>query len=88
MDDEDGDGVLDDDDDCPFTDPEETVNGNGCSEGQLSVLDTDNDGVSNLNDLCLNTAANVSVDTSGCELPAEMMRRCRVRCWIPSFRET
>ena len=46
------------------------MNGNGCSEGQLSVLDDDNDGVSNLNDLCPNTAANVSVDTSGCELPA------------------
>ena len=43
--------MLDDDDDCPFTDLDETVDDNGCSEGQLSVLDDDNDGVSNLNDL-------------------------------------
>ena len=44
LDDDDGDGVLNDDDDCPFTDPEDRER-NGCSQGQLSVLDDDNDGV-------------------------------------------
>ena len=66
LDDEDADGVLDSNDTCPMTGPEETVNENGCSEGQLSVLDNDADGVSNLDDLCPETPANVSVDATGC----------------------
>ena len=46
LDDEDGDGVLDSDDACPLTELDETVDETGCSEGQLSVMDDDNDGVS------------------------------------------
>jgi hypothetical protein len=66
LDDEDADGVLDSNDTCPMTDLEETVDENGCSEGQLSVMDNDADGVSNLDDLCPETLANVSVDATGC----------------------
>ena len=59
----DEDGVLNANDLCPNTPLGETVNANGCSNGQL---DDDNDGVSNANDFCPNTSPNASVDSNGC----------------------
>ena len=35
--DDDGDGILNDNDQCPFTNPGETVNENGCSETDLNI---------------------------------------------------
>ncbi|MDX1830014.1 MAG: endonuclease, partial [Lutibacter sp.] len=61
--DSDGDGVLDADDLCPNTPTGETVDADGCSNGQL---DDDNDGVQNSDDLCPNTPTGEAVNASGC----------------------
>lgn len=63
--DADGDGVADENDDCPGTPLGEDVDDDGCSESQL---DTDNDLVSNADDKCPNTpSAEVGlVDEDGC----------------------
>ncbi len=61
--DQDIDGVINQDDDCPQTPPGQSVNAQGCAESQL---DDDNDGVSNDVDLCADTAASASVDSDGC----------------------
>jgi len=66
--DDDGDGVLDHCDDCNFTAIGTTVNGAGCSVGQLKTdgnfLDTDDDG---LPDYWENL-----YDASGCEFDTEL----------------
>ncbi|SDW22121.1 Por secretion system C-terminal sorting domain-containing protein [Lutibacter oricola] len=64
-DDNDNDGVLNDDDLCPNTPDGETVDANGCSNGQL---DDDNDGVINSIDVCDGTPAGTIVDETGCEV--------------------
>ncbi len=62
-DDDDGDGVLNENDLCPNTPSGETVNEDGCSNGQL---DDDNDGVQNSEDTCPNTPAGEVVNSQGC----------------------
>ncbi len=61
--DTDGDGVLNANDICPNTPVGETVNINGCSNGQL---DDDNDGIQNSLDLCVETPVGETVNTNGC----------------------
>jgi len=61
--DTDGDGVLNEDDVCPNTPAGETVNDDGCSNGQL---DDDNDGVQNSDDSCADTPAGEEVNSTGC----------------------
>jgi OOP family OmpA-OmpF porin len=63
--DADGDGVPDDDDRCPGTYPEATVDQNGCE------LDFDGDGVANRLDECPDTPSGASVDARGCELDSD-----------------
>lgn len=60
--DTDGDGVMDDNDQCPDTPYGVAVDNFGCPK------DSDNDGVPNYKDNCPNTPVNVSVDAEGCPL--------------------
>lgn len=61
--DSDGDGVLDDADQCPGTPAGTAVDANGCPLPQ----DDDGDGVTNDMDKCPGTPAGAKVDASGCE---------------------
>ena len=61
--DTDGDGVVDDDDQCPSTLAGAIVDAQGCSDSQR---DDDDDGVPNAADICPNTPFNESADASGC----------------------
>ncbi|MBI9039776.1 endonuclease [Lutibacter sp.] len=61
--DTDNDGVLNVDDLCPNTPTGESVDANGCSNGQL---DDDNDGVQNSLDECANTPIGDAVNATGC----------------------
>ena len=63
--DSDGDGVIDDIDECPNTANGESVNSNGCPNSQNNT-DSDGDGVSDYQDNCPNTPYNTSVDSTGC----------------------
>jgi len=60
--DNDGDGVVNDDDTCPDSPQGASVDANGCADAQL---DDDSDGVTNDADLCPNSPAS-SVDDQGC----------------------
>ncbi|MEM1411856.1 MAG: OmpA family protein [Pseudomonadota bacterium] len=60
--DEDGDGVLDKNDQCPGTPPGEPVDAVGCE------FDDDGDGVVNSKDQCPDTPAGMPVDRNGCPL--------------------
>ena len=62
-DDNDNDNVLNDVDLCPNTPSGETVDENGCSNGQL---DDDKDGVENSIDICENTLIGEDVNETGC----------------------
>ena len=59
-DDQDGDGVKDGNDNCPFTPAGVAVDSNGCE------LDTDGDGVPDYRDQCPDTPKGAVVDTDGC----------------------
>ncbi len=61
--DTDGDGIIDVDDDCIWTEDLTTVDGDGCSWSQR---DDDQDGVTNEGDLCIDTKSDVEVDENGC----------------------
>lgn len=61
--DSDGDGVPDDNDQCPDTPSGESVGSDGCSDSQK---DTDSDGVTDDVDLCPDTSAGATVDSDGC----------------------
>ncbi|THD68116.1 hypothetical protein E7Z59_08885 [Robertkochia marina] len=61
--DTDGDGVADDDDDCPDTPEGAEVNENGCATSQL---DSDGDGVNDDADQCPDTPQGAEVDENGC----------------------
>jgi len=61
--DDDGDGVANDLDDCPFTAIGAKVNAQGCADSQY---DTDEDGVVDSMDQCPGTPAGESVDGNGC----------------------
>ncbi len=43
-------------------------NETACNESTPFIIDDDNDGIGNSNDLCPNTPANVAVDETGCEV--------------------
>ncbi len=60
--DSDGDGVIDEADQCPATPLGMTVNAAGCPE----TLDSDKDGIGNDLDACPDTAPKVEVDARGC----------------------
>ena len=61
--DSDGDGVLDDMDQCPNTDPGIPVDANGCA---LPPADSDGDGVPDEDDRCPNTPVGQPVNAQGC----------------------
>lgn len=61
--DSDNDGVIDDEDLCPYTDAGAMVDSNGCA---LNQLDSDSDGIMDDVDECPNTAIGQTVDTTGC----------------------
>lgn len=63
--DADGDGVTDDQDQCPDTPAGTQVNGQGC-EG-----DSDSDGVADSSDTCPDTAAGTAVNEQGCPATAD-----------------
>ena len=68
--DEDSDGVIDGDDECPGTVTGTAVDSDGCSE-QLSQdnqpdADTDGDGVIDSEDECGDTPPNTATDSKGC----------------------
>ena len=60
--DTDNDGVLDDIDQCPYSEPGETVGPDGC----VVFIDSDRDGVVDNKDLCANTPSGAPVDAYGC----------------------
>ena len=62
--DADGDGVLDDNDNCPGTQGGVVVDAKGCA------VDTDGDGVADNLDRCPTTARGLSVDAKGCPASA------------------
>ncbi len=61
--DTDGDGIVDSDDLCDWTEDLTTVNSDGCDWEQQ---DEDSDGVANGIDDCLETVAGYDVDSNGC----------------------
>lgn len=63
--DSDGDGVIDEKDDCPGTAPGTKIDGRGCA----LPLDGDGDGIVDADDRCPDTPAGVAVDATGCPLP-------------------
>lgn len=63
--DSDGDGVLDDDDECPDTPRGVAVDSKGCP------LDSDGDGVPDYLDKCPDTPRGVAVDARGCPLDSD-----------------
>jgi OOP family OmpA-OmpF porin len=65
--DTDGDGVLDDADNCPGTPAGTPVDASGCPLPQ----DDDGDGVTNDADKCPGTPLGAKVDASGCELDSD-----------------
>lgn len=79
--DSDGDGIMDDVDQCAHTPMGAQVNEYGCQvedlrrialekayNDSLARIDTDKDGIPDLNDRCPNTVAGISVDSLGCML--------------------
>lgn len=66
--DEDGDGVINGDDDCANTPLGTFVDENGCPALQN---DTDNDGVVDAEDICPNTPSRVNVNKNGCPIANE-----------------
>lgn len=63
--DSDGDGIIDELDQCPHTPTGVSVDSKGCP------LDSDNDGVYDSFDKCPTTPAGVAVDSKGCALPVD-----------------
>ena len=61
--DTDGDGIIDSNDNCEWTEDKSTVNSEGCDWSQQ---DEDSDGVLNSNDECLGTNLGSVVDINGC----------------------
>lgn len=72
--DADGDGVEDNDDECPDTAEGATVDGDGCSDAQRNsnnggdepIIDSDSDGVIDDDDGCPNTETGNEVNSDGC----------------------
>ena len=63
--DADGDGVTDNNDQCPGTPRGTRVNASGCA------LDSDRDGVADNNDRCPGTPRGAAVNSAGCELDSD-----------------
>jgi OOP family OmpA-OmpF porin len=64
--DTDGDGVLDEKDQCPGTPAGTRVDIKGCA------IDSDNDGIVDTRDKCPNSPAGVRVDSTGCQFIVEV----------------
>ena len=69
--DEDSDGVIDGEDECPGTAIGAAVDSDGCSQEQLSqdnkpYADTDGDCVIDSEDECADTPPNTATDSKGC----------------------
>jgi OOP family OmpA-OmpF porin len=64
--DTDGDGVIDEKDQCPGTPAGTRVDIKGCA------IDSDNDGIVDTRDKCPNTPAGVRVDSTGCQFVVEV----------------
>ena len=68
--DEDDDGVVDSEDDCPNTATGDQVNSDGCSPEQITQPvnnnDADEDGIPDDEDECPNTPPETATDTQGC----------------------
>jgi len=68
--DEDDDGVVDSEDDCPNTATGDQVNSDGCSIEQITQPvnnnDADGDGIPDDEDECPNTPPETATDTQGC----------------------
>lgn len=76
--DSDGDGIADDQDNCPNTPAGVVVNDQGCP------VDADGDGVLNEVDQCPDTAAGARVDEVGCNLQLEETVRMTLKLVFPS----
>ena len=63
--DDDGDNVANDEDDCPSTPEDEIANSDGCSPSQI---DTDGDSVFDHEDICPDTPSGDEVNEVGCSL--------------------
>ena len=61
--DSDGDGIIDEDDECASTPDDEPVYSDGCSDSQR---DSDNDGIPDSDDMCPNTPTGETPDGNGC----------------------
>jgi len=61
--DSDGDGIIDEEDECDSTPDGEPVYSDGCSDSQR---DADNDGIPDSNDICPNTPTGEIPDGNGC----------------------
>ena len=66
--DDDNDGVINTNDNCPNTPTGDTVDENGCTV--TAVTDSDNDGVADADDDCPNTPTGDTVDANGCTVTA------------------
>ncbi|MEP2238998.1 MAG: thrombospondin type 3 repeat-containing protein, partial [Maribacter sp.] len=62
--DDDNDGIINTNDNCPNTPAGDTVDENGCTV--ITIPDSDNDGVANADDDCPNTPTGDTVDENGC----------------------
>jgi photosystem II stability/assembly factor-like uncharacterized protein len=66
--DDDGDGIPNVTDNCPDTANADQADADNDGIGDVCDNDGDNDGVTDDNDLCPNTPADVTVDVTGCEI--------------------
>ncbi|SHJ75385.1 Por secretion system C-terminal sorting domain-containing protein [Maribacter aquivivus] len=64
--DDDNDGIINTNDNCPNTPAGDTVDENGCTV--TAVTDSDNDGVADTDDDCPNTPSGDTVDENGCTI--------------------
>jgi len=66
--DSDGDGICDNNDDCPNTPAGTPVDNNGCPLDDDCTIDSDGDGVVDCEDDCADTPADTDVDENGCPI--------------------
>ncbi|WP_300026246.1 leucine-rich repeat domain-containing protein, partial [uncultured Maribacter sp.] len=64
--DDDNDGIINTNDNCPNTPAGDTVDENGCTV--TTITDSDNDGVADADDDCPNTPTGDTVDENGCTI--------------------
>lgn len=69
--DSDGDGIVNQNDNCPSVSNQNQENFDGDSQGDACDSDDDNDGIPDQSDTCPNTPSGTQVDAGGCPLPAQ-----------------